>query len=369
MGSRHGHTDKPPVSTQAPRYSPSKYDVPLDEVLFYIPGRQMFAPLTALQPEVLRRLRDLNGTIYEPMFASAEQSDWLKSQHHVIGVTAGEKAWAFACHMLDDREIANFDMDGRPMVVTYCLMTHSAIVYSREVNGRIRKFGHSFGIYDCNTILFDHETSSLWRQISGEAVVGPLTGKQLSPYPCTLTTWEVWHKQHPQTLVLQPDDYDKRAKTLDSLINPNAITASANAGSFIAPISQQAQNQRLQSGREVVFVQADGVTRVYPLDRKASFAINDKLGNRPITILYDASIDTAGIFDSTLDNKVLEFAITTDGFKDSLTDSTWHVIGQAKTGSMSGTSLTRVPAVRSFWFAIASMSPNAPEWIYKEEAE
>ena len=51
-------------------------------------------------------------------------------------------------------------------------------------------------------IMYDRSTQSLWSQINGTAVAGPMKGRRLDEVPSELTTWGEWKRRHPDTLVL-----------------------------------------------------------------------------------------------------------------------------------------------------------------------
>ena len=51
-------------------------------------------------------------------------------------------------------------------------------------------------------IMYDRATHSLWSQVNGKAVAGPMKGRRLDEIPSELTTWNKWKKRHPDTLVL-----------------------------------------------------------------------------------------------------------------------------------------------------------------------
>jgi hypothetical protein len=51
-------------------------------------------------------------------------------------------------------------------------------------------------------VMFDRETESLWSQLYGGALDGPLAGQGLAVYPSLHTEWAAWQAQHPDTLVL-----------------------------------------------------------------------------------------------------------------------------------------------------------------------
>jgi hypothetical protein len=49
--------------------------------------------------------------------------------------------------------------------------------------------------------LVDAETGTVWDVISGEAVEGPLAGKQLERIKSTIVFWFGWVDFHPDTLI------------------------------------------------------------------------------------------------------------------------------------------------------------------------
>ena len=55
--------------------------------------------------------------------------------------------------------------------------------------------------------MYDRSTETLWRQFTGEPVVGSLvdSGIKLEVLPVLLTTWGDWLATHPDTTVLDPE--------------------------------------------------------------------------------------------------------------------------------------------------------------------
>ena len=51
-------------------------------------------------------------------------------------------------------------------------------------------------------VMYDRQTDSLWSQLIGEAVDGPLKGTKLEFVPSWQTTWSDWKTQYPDTLAL-----------------------------------------------------------------------------------------------------------------------------------------------------------------------
>ena len=122
---------------------------------------------------------------------------------------------AYPLNMLSrpDRHVLNDTLGGEPIVVTWCGLCQSPVVFSRKVAGMTLTFLLSGKLYLENMMLRDKETGSDWPQMLGEAIDGPLKGKSLEPIPSSWSDWKTWRTVHPETTVLnvpQTIDYYQR---------------------------------------------------------------------------------------------------------------------------------------------------------------
>ena len=76
-------------------------------------------------------------------------------------------------------------------------------MYSREIDGKEFTFGVSGKLIMNALVMYDRQTDSLWGQIIGEAIQGPMKGTTLEFIPAIHTTWEDWKRLHPDTLALR----------------------------------------------------------------------------------------------------------------------------------------------------------------------
>jgi hypothetical protein len=130
----------------------------------------------------------------------------------VIGVVQGDKARAYPIQFLGYHHFVYDDIDGKDILVTYCTVCRTGRVYSPTVNGTKAQF-RLVGMDHFNAMLEDASTKSWWQQATGEAVTGPLKGKQLPEIHSTQTSLAAWVKMYPHTLIMQPnpefkDNYD-----------------------------------------------------------------------------------------------------------------------------------------------------------------
>jgi hypothetical protein len=143
--------------------------------------------------------------IMAPRLVAASAATFLRGGDAVIGVTEAGVAKAYPVRILNWHEVVNDQIAGVPIVVTYCPLTASAVVYDRAPRGAPLTFGVSGRLYQSNVLIYDYQTESLWSQLKEEALTGSFTGTALRAFPSVVTTWADWQSTHPQTLVLSPD--------------------------------------------------------------------------------------------------------------------------------------------------------------------
>ena len=150
-----------------------------------------------------------------------------------ILVTVGKTTRFYPYNIMVWHEIVNDTIEGNPLVITFCPLCGSAIVYEARGEGNPETFGVSGKLYNSNLLMYDATTESLWSQIEGEAVVGERTGEKLTLYPSQVVSFKTVREQYPQASVLSSDtgysrdysvypygDYD----TSEALYFPVAIT-------------------------------------------------------------------------------------------------------------------------------------------------
>jgi len=75
-------------------------------------------------------------------------------------------------------------------------------VYARSAADRELTFDFADGLLNNNLLIVDRETSSVWSQLHGKAVIGQLEGTPLEIVPSVQTTWKFWRERHPDTRVM-----------------------------------------------------------------------------------------------------------------------------------------------------------------------
>lgn len=145
--------------------------------------------------------------IEKPKYISALEADtWLLPNDVVFGVDYQGFVAAYPQRVLVWHEIANDEINGEKLSLTYCPLTGTAIGFKGAIVKDVSStFGVSGKLVNSNLIMYDRVSDSRWPQILGKAISGPAKGRGLEEFPVVWTTWEKWKKEHPDTKVLSKD--------------------------------------------------------------------------------------------------------------------------------------------------------------------
>jgi hypothetical protein len=149
--------------------------------------------------------RDGIPAIDQPRFVDADQDRLLQPKSLVVGVYLEGISRAYPIAILNWHELVNDRFGDSAVVVSYCPLCGSAMVFAAEQGGRTLQFGVSGLLYNSDLLLYDRQTESLWSQISAEAISGEMVGRRLKLLPSVLTSWQRWLAEHPGTQVLSSD--------------------------------------------------------------------------------------------------------------------------------------------------------------------
>lgn len=272
----------------------------------------------------------------------------------VLGVSFDGKARAYPVNYMTgpNNEVVNDHLGKKNIVVTWCSVDYSGIVYLREFDGRPYHFG-VMGMDNGAMILYDRQTGSHWSQLIGKAVSGKMEGKRLLQLPSSLTTWKRWRETHPETTVY---------------VNRRVPYQSEYTAASIRALATKSASDDLQPTDLVLAVEGHIDAKAYPLKRLAGErAINDSLEEVPLLVALSRDLSTAKIYDRRLDGRTLTFEISWFGGKllDIETGSEWDILtGTAIDGSLKDKALQPIPATYVLWYAWKAYRPDTA--IYGE---
>ncbi len=148
--------------------------------------------------------------IDRPQFRPVGSVTDLGDQEPVITLKVGDEAKAYPLRILMWHEIANDNIGGVPVTVTYCPLCNAAAVFDRRVDGKILDFGVSGKLRHSDMIMYDRQTESWWQQFTGKGIVGEMTNVELKRLPARVIPFFAFKASHPDGKVLIAENPDAR---------------------------------------------------------------------------------------------------------------------------------------------------------------
>ncbi len=214
----------------------------------------------------------------------------------------------------------------------------------------IRLTFHLAGINNQNFLMRDEETGSYWQQISGLAISGPMSGKQLKFIHSEEVSLSLWKNEQPRGTILKdeaayvseysPTDWDVKMK--------KAPTVLSYAQPGLAP-------RDLMLG-----IRAFGAARAFPYDAVVKQKlVRDHVGSEPVLLVLGPDNLSVRAFRARLaGGKSPEFYRTEEGMMDDATGSRWNFQGCAVDGKFKGSCLESVYLIKDYWFDWRHYNPQ-----------
>lgn len=306
--------------------------------------------------------------------APGEAQSWLSEKEPVIAVEYEGEARAYPLQILIWHEIVNDSISGDPLLVTFCPLCYSALVFDRTVDGEVLEFGVSGFLRHSDLVMFDRKTETLWQQFTGKAIVGDYVGMTLEQIPSQIISFAQFKNSYPDGDVLSRNtgyrrNYGQNPYTgYDDIDNTPLFGAGKKDG-------------RLPPMEKVIGVKIGQQTKTYPYSvTEEEKVINDRINETDIVIFHlegarsalDASKisnsredGSTGVFKRGLDDRTLTFTLNSDKIIDKQTQSEWNITGKAISGPLKGEQLQAVTSGDYFAFAWLVFWPDTE--IYGDE--
>ena len=224
---------------------------------------------------------------------TATDTNWDEGDF-VMGVALNGEARAYPLPMMVWHQVANNELGGVPILVTFCRMCGTGVVYDRVVDNQTLSFSMSGLIYRADILLYDRETRSLWSRFLDESVAGPSAGKPIFGLPHHISTLGEWLEQFPESTIVSRDtgfdiDYSK------------APMGGGTAGDEV--FSTLPRELRYHPAMPVIGIRRNGETRAYPAGEILLMggAIEDNFNGLPVTLSYQS---TSQAFEENFDSSV-----------------------------------------------------------------
>jgi len=309
--------------------------------------------------------------VNNPEMQTVEQAqEWLNPNSPVIAVEIDGDARAYPHAILMWHEIANDEIAGIPVAVTFCPLCNSSIIFDRRVDGQVLEFGVSGNLRNSDMIMFDRQTESWWQQFTGEGIVGDFNETLLDIIPSQVIGFGQFAERFPDGQVMSRETGFRRSYGSNPYTN---YDSSSRPFLFRGDV-----DSRLPATERVLAGEIGGEPIAYPFSTLfEELVINDTVGGEDIVAFWQpgvaSSLDrsvidqsqdvgTANIYSRVVDGQTLTFIIENDQLVDEETGSTWNLFGEATSGELEGTQLQQKIAAPHFWFAWAAFHPETEVW-------
>jgi hypothetical protein len=299
--------------------------------------------------------------IFIPKFETRiEASDWLDDKEPVIALEIQGEAKAYPLSILIWHEIANDEVGGVPVAVSFCPLCYSALIYDRRVNGVVPHFGVSGLLRNSDMVMYDNVTESFWQQFTGEAIVGDMVGSSLELIPTQIISFKQFKDAYPNGVVLSKDTGYQRSYGRNPYIGYDDIDQTPF-------LYKGEEDGRLPPNEKVIAVKDGDINKAYPYSITVEKRIiNDTIGEKKIVVFHgegavsalddgyiadSKEVGSTGVYSPVVDGKVLTFRYENGYFLDVQTGSKWDVTGKAIDGGLKGTRLERIKHGDYFAFA------------------
>jgi Protein of unknown function (DUF3179) len=312
--------------------------------IFYVTNFKFLADKIFYQP----RIKSFAGAA-----AYKDSADRL-----VIGVEMNGEAKAYPIEIIGYHHQVKDTVGGKPIMVTYCTVCRTGRVYSPFLDNKYEEF-RLVGMDHFNAMFEDKTTKSWWRQVTGEAIAGPLKGKMLEEIPSLQMGLKSWLEKHPSSLVLQPDSNFKRAyKGLKGYDN----------GTIEGSLEKR-DSASWQFKSWVIGVQYKNFSRAYDWnDLVQHKVINDSLPNQPLLIAIEPDTVSFHAWSRIINGQTLYFTKDSSNhyLQDAGTHSKWDFSGLCIEGPLKDQRLTPLHAYQEFWHSWRTFHPATEQYIWKK---
>lgn len=261
-------------------------------------------------------------SIDRPNFIVQSEADtWLKDDEPGVALDFQQHSRFYPFQILVWHEIVNDTIGKQRVLITYCPLCLTGIVFDPVINGERVEFGTSGKLWNSNLLMYDRKTDSLWSQVLGEAVVGEMTGAKLAILPSDIMKYGVWKRQHSSGEVLSRPTGTARTYGRDPYGDYYTT-----AGTYF-PLTHK--DARLEDKAFVLGIVINGQAKAYAADSvKKAKLVEDTFEGTSVVAEYQTDIDAVRLFEKKADG-----------------------------------SLERLNAVGAFWFSWAAAHPQTA--LYK----
>jgi len=307
--------------------------------------------------------------IINPKFTTIEEAEnWLAEKEPVIAVNINGSSKAYPLQILMFHEIVNDRIGRTPVLVSFCPLCYSGIVFNRTLNGMSVNFGVSGLLRNSDLVMYDQLTESFWQQFTGEAIVGDMLGTKLEVISSQIVSFKDFSSNYPDGLILSKDTGFERPYGVNPYVNYDNVESTPFL--FSGNV-----DERLPQNEKVIGIKNGNLAKAYPysitMEQKI---INDTFNGNEIVIFHvpgtlssldkksienSKDVGATGVFERNLDGIQLNFKYVNNKIIDTNTESKWSITGKCINGKLKSKQLKKVNHGDYFSFAWLAFRPKS----------
>lgn len=322
-------------------------------------------------------------TLDTPKFVKKPKGiEMFFAKEPVIVVEINGAAKAYSLNILTMHEIANDVLEGIPILVTYCPLCNSGIVYNRNVKfkgvNEILEFEASGMLRNSDMVMLDRKTETLWQQLQGKAIVGTYNETYLNIIPSIIISVEEFFTRYPKGEILSKNTGFKSSEKKYGYNPYKKYDEKKNPIQYF--FSSKKVDKRLPALERIVDIENNGDYKIYSFSSVAKKGvINDTFKTSEVVLFYKSGtisildendistskdVGSVTVFNAVIDKQHLIFKKKKGVFIDTKTKSKWDITGHCFSGKLKGKQLEIKPHSNHFAFAWLAFNPKSE--IYKK---
>jgi hypothetical protein len=323
-------------------------------------------------------VRDGIPALVSPTVAAVSAVDWIADDEPVIAVERDDEWRAYPLQIMLWHEIVNDRLGDEPIVVTFCPLCHTSLVFDARVDGVALEFGVSGYLRRSDLVMYDRQTETWWQQATGIGLVGTHAGRQLDFLPSSVVAWSEFRAAHPDASVLdRATGHDReygrnpypgwdRVRRIPSFKDGELLFCDGDDGC-------------LDAKERVAIVRTGDETTVFPFRLVASHGglVEATVGGVPVVVWWrpdvrnvlgnalierNDQVGTVVAFDRRLGSNILSFELRAGKLVDERTETEWNALGEATSGELAGQKLIRLEVDTPYWFGFAAFGHDYRVW-------
>ncbi len=152
--------------------------------------------------------RDSIPAILTPQFIPVGDAKEIGQLEPVLRVAIDDAVRGYPLRILLWHELVNDTINETPILISYCPLCSSGVVFDRRVEGETLVFKNTGLLRHYDTVLYDSATESWWQQYTGDGLVGHHAGKRLKALPSRVQSFAQFKEESPEAQILIPENPD-----------------------------------------------------------------------------------------------------------------------------------------------------------------